>query len=118
MRISDWSSDVCSSDLTATAARADMPKFSRLLAVLAVLTLTGCGINTVPTREEAAKAAWAGVENQYQRRADLVPNLVATVKGFAEQERQVLEEVTKARASAKQTHVDADRSEEQTSDLQ
>jgi LemA protein len=86
-----------------------MPKFSRLLAVLAVLPLTGCGINTVPTREEAAKAAWAGVENQYQRRADLVPNLVATVKGFAAQERQVLEEVTKARASATQTHVDADQ---------
>ena len=71
-----------------------------LLPVVAAVTLSACGINTVPTREEAAKAAWADVENQYQRRADLIPNLVSTVKGFAAQEREVLEAVTAARASA------------------
>ena len=61
-------------------------------------TLAGCGINTIPTYDEQVKAAWSQVENQYQRRADLVPNLVNTVKGFAAQEREVLVEVTEARA--------------------
>ncbi len=84
-----------------------MRKF--LLPLLAALTLTACGINTVPTREEAVKAAWADVESQYQRRADLIPNLVATVKGFATQEREVLEAVTQARASATQTTINADQ---------
>ena len=79
-----------------------------LLPVVAAVTLSACGINTVPTREEAAKAAWADVENQYQRRADLIPNLVSTVKGFAAQEREVLEAVTAARASATQTVIQAD----------
>jgi len=80
-----------------------------LLPFFAALLLAGCGINTVPTREEGAKAAWAEVESQYQRRADLIPNLVATVKGFAAQEREVLESVTQARASATQTTINADQ---------
>ncbi|MBB4633061.1 LemA family protein [Sphingosinicella soli] len=84
-----------------------MRKF--LLPLLAALTLAACGINTVPTREEAVKAAWADVESQYQRRADLIPNLVATVKGFAAQESEVLEAVTQARASATQTTINADQ---------
>ena len=64
------------------------------LIVLAPLIVAGCGINTIPTKEEAAKAQWAEVQNQYQRRADLIPNLVETVKGYAAQERSVLTEVT------------------------
>ena len=62
------------------------------------MTLAGCGINTIPTYDEQVKAAWAQVQNQYQRRADLVPNLVNTVQGFADQEREVLVDVTEARA--------------------
>ncbi|HEY3695943.1 LemA family protein [Phenylobacterium sp.] len=77
------------------------------LIVLAPLILSGCGINTIPTKEERAKAQWAEVQNQYQRRADLIPNLVETVKGYAAQERDVLVAVTQARASATQTKVDA-----------
>ena len=78
------------------------------LAALAgtALLLSGCGVNTIPAKEEAVKAKWADVENQYQRRADLIPNLVSTVKGFAAQEKDVLEAVTKARASASQVTVD------------
>ena len=68
-----------------------------VLAWLA-MTLAGCGINNIPTYDEQVKAAWSQVENQYQRRADLVPNLVNTVKGFAAQERDVLVAVTEARA--------------------
>ncbi|MFZ4690485.1 MAG: LemA family protein [Polymorphobacter sp.] len=70
------------------------------------LGLSACGVNSIPTKEEAVKAKWGDVENQYQRRADLIPNLVATVKGFAAQEKDVLEAVTKARASATQVTVD------------
>jgi len=89
---------------------------SRLIARLAraavlivvPLALAGCGINTIPTKDERAKAAWAEVQNQYQRRSDLVPNLVATVQGFAAQEREVLVAVTEARASATQVQVNAD----------
>jgi LemA protein len=69
--------------------------------------LGACGINNVPTFEEQAKSAWSEVQNQYQRRADLIPNLVETVKGFAEQEREVLTQVTEARAKATQIQVDA-----------
>jgi LemA protein len=71
------------------------------------LALGGCGVNTIPTEEENAKAKWADVQNQYQRRADLIPNLVNTVKGYAAQEKSVLVEVTEARASATQVKVDA-----------
>jgi LemA protein len=77
------------------------------LAGAAAVSLAGCGINAIPTKEEAAKARWADVQNDYQRRADLIPNLVATVKGYAAQERTVLDEVTQARASATQVKVDA-----------
>jgi LemA protein len=77
------------------------------LLVAAPLIVAGCGINTIPTKEERAKAQWAEVQNQYQRRADLIPNLVNTVKGYAAQERTVLTEVTQARASATQVKVDA-----------
>src|ERR1700752_3125894 len=84
---------------------------SRLRVVLAVLgvglTLSACGYNTIPTLEEQAKARWADVENQYQRRADLIPNLVETVKGYAAQEKNVLTAVIEARAKATQVKVDA-----------
>jgi len=78
-------------------------------AVLLMLpiALAGCGINAIPTKQEAAKAAWGDVQAAYQRRADLIPNLVATVKGYAAQEKSVLVEVTQARASATQVKVDA-----------
>jgi LemA protein len=76
-----------------------------LVAVFAA-GLAGCGINSIPTKQEAAKARWADVQNNYQRRADLIPNLVATVKGYATQERTVLDEVTQARASATQIRLD------------
>lgn len=80
----------------------------RLLAVLIVpLALAGCGINTIPTKDEQVKQAWGEVQNQYQRRADLVPNLVATVQGYAAQEKSVLTAVTQARASATRVSVDA-----------
>jgi LemA protein len=85
---------------------------TRALLVLAALgasvSLAGCGVNAIPTKEEAAKARWADVQNYYQRRADLIPNLVATVQGYAKQERGVLDEVTQARAQA--THVSVDAS--------
>ena len=74
-------------------------KFAGLLAVVAVLMLTGCGYNDLQRQDEGIKAAWSEVLNQYQRRADLVPNLVSTVKGYAAQEERVLTEVTNARAS-------------------
>src|SRR5882757_4492035 len=76
-----------------------------IFAVLMGLLVSGCGVNNIPSYEETAKARWAEVLNQYQRRADLIPNLVETVKGYAAHERQVLEEVTNARARATQTTV-------------
>jgi LemA protein len=77
-------------------------------AVAASVSLAGCGVNTIPTKEEAAKASWANVQAAYQRRSDLIPNLVSTVQAYAKQERGVLDEVTQARASA--THVSVDAS--------
>jgi LemA protein len=79
--------------------------FLRLVRIPVVVTLlgflvAGCGVNAIPTYDELAKAKWADVLNQYQRRADLIPNLVETVKGFAAHEKQVLEAVVKARAQA------------------
>jgi LemA protein len=71
------------------------------------LDLSGCGYNTIPTLEEQAKAKWADVQNQYQRRADLIPNLVATVQGYAKQEKDVLTSVVEARAKATSVRVDA-----------
>ena len=78
-----------------------------LFTVLAGLLLSGCGVNNIPTYDESAKAKWSDVQNQYQRRADLIPNLVETVKGYAAQEREVLTQVTEARAKASQIKVDA-----------
>jgi len=87
-------------------------RWRNAVSVVAVAALAGllsaCGINTIPTYEEQAKAAWSEVLNQYQRRADLIPNLIETVKGYATQERTVLEEVTEARARATQVTVPAD----------
>ena len=71
------------------------------------LTVSGCGYNTIPTLEEQAKARWSDVQNQYQRRADLIPNLVATEQGYAAQEKTVLTAVVEARAKATQVKVDA-----------
>lgn len=72
----------------------------RIAAAALALPLAACGINSVPTAEETAKARWADVQNEYQRRADLIPNLVSTVKGYAKQESDVLVRVTEARAGA------------------
>ena len=77
------------------------------LIVLAPMLLAACGYNTIPTKEETARARWAEVQNQYQRRSDLIPNLVETVRGYAAQESTVLTQVTQARASATQVQVDA-----------
>jgi LemA protein len=79
--------------------------FAILAVVALAIGLSGCGINAIPTYEEQAKAGWSEVLNQYQRRADLVPNLVETVRAFAAQEREVLQAVVEARAEATQTQV-------------
>jgi LemA protein len=79
-----------------------------MLILIAPIALAGCGVNNIPTKEEFAKAKWADVQNDYQRRSDLIPNLVATVQGYAQQEKSVLVQVTQARANA--THVSVDAS--------
>jgi LemA protein len=85
--------------------------FGKIRAILALiglgLTLSGCGYNTIPQLQETAKARWSDVQNQYQRRADLIPNLVATVQGYAAQEKNVLTAVVEARAKATQIKLDA-----------
>ena len=78
-----------------------------LAATLVLFAVSSCGYNTIPTLEEQAKAKWADVQNNYQRRADLIPNLVATVQGYAKQEKSVLTEVIEARAKATQIKLDA-----------
>jgi len=78
-----------------------------LAAVLLGLSVSGCGYNNIPSHEEQAKAKWADVQNNYQRRADLIPNLVSTVQGYARQERDVLTAVVEARAKATQVRIDA-----------
>ncbi|GBD49205.1 LemA family protein [Methylopila sp. Yamaguchi] len=91
-------------------ARTLVAAIGRAAAVLALaVTLAGCGVNNVPTLEEQAKASWSEVQNQYQRRADLIPNLVETVKGFARQEQEVLTAVVEARAKATQVTIDASK---------
>jgi LemA protein len=75
------------------------------LAPVACVALAGCGINAIPASEENAKARWADVQNEYQRRADLIPNLVASVKGAGAQEKGTLVEVTQARAAAAAIHL-------------
>ena len=79
-----------------------------LLAPLAAVALAGCGLNSVPTAEEQVNAAWGNLQADYQRRADLIPNLVNTVKGYAQQEKTVLIEVTQARASANSVKLSAE----------
>jgi LemA protein len=90
-----------------SSSAASLVRLARIpvAVVLLGLLVSGCGINTIPTLEESAKAKWSDVLNQYQRRADLIPNLVETVKGYAAQERQVLEAVTNARARATQVQL-------------
>jgi LemA protein len=83
-----------------------MRTLKALLLSVAALLLSGCGYNTIQVQDEATKSAWSEVVNQYQRRADLIPNLVNTVKGFAAQEQAVLIGVTEARAKATQVTVD------------
>src|ERR1700681_4974357 len=79
---------------------------ARLAAAVLCLALASCGYNNIPTLEEQAKAKWAEVQNNYQRRADLIPNLVATVQGYAKQEKDVLTAVVEARAKATQVKID------------
>ncbi|RZJ22719.1 MAG: LemA family protein [Acinetobacter sp.] len=83
-----------------------MKKTFVTLALASTLTLSGCGYNTLQVKDEAVTASWAEVQNQYQRRADLVPNLVNVVKGYAKHEEQVLTEVTQARANVAGLKVD------------
>ncbi len=91
------------------AVNTTLRRWGRALALLVLpLALAGCGVNAIPTKEEAAKARWADVQSQYQRRADLIPNLVETVRGYAQQERNVLVEVTQARARATSVQVNQD----------
>lgn len=78
-----------------------------LLMISSLLMLSGCGINNIPTLDEQVKANWAQVENQYQRRADLVPNLVSTVKGYAAHEKETLQAVVEARAKVGSMQVDS-----------
>ena len=90
------------------AAVALRRSFAALFIVLAASLTSACGVNTIPTYEEQAKAAWSEVLNQYQRRADLIPNLVETVKGYATQEKTVLTDVTEARSKATQFQLPED----------
>ena len=85
-----------------------MSRIGTVLALIGIgLTISACGYNTIPTLQEQAKARWSDVQNQYQRRADLIPNLVATVQGYAAQEKNVLTAVVEARAKATQITVNA-----------
>ena len=81
-------------------------KTAATVVLTSTLSLTGCGYNTLQVKDEAVTASWAEVQNQYQRRADLVPNLVNVVKGYAKHEEQVLTEVTQARANVAGLKVD------------
>ena len=87
---------------------ARLRRWSGVVALAAAMLLSGCGYNAIQQKDEAVKAGWSEVLNQYQRRADLVPNLVNTVKGYAAHESQVLTEVTEARARVGQVQVNAD----------
>jgi LemA protein len=78
-----------------------------LIAIILGISLSACGYNTIPTLQEQAKARWSDVQNQYQRRSDLIPNLVSTVQGYAAQEKNVLTAVVEARAKATQIKLDA-----------
>ncbi|HET9122690.1 MAG TPA: LemA family protein [Acidiferrobacteraceae bacterium] len=82
--------------------------FLAVPVVAILMTLSGCGVNTIPTEQQQVQAAWSQVLNEYQRRTDLIPNLVATVKGYARHERRVLTEVTRARSRVTATPIPAD----------
>jgi LemA protein len=88
--------------------RSNFAAAARLMLVAVAVSLSGCGVNNIPTYEQDAKAKWAEVQNQYKRRADLIPNLLETVKGFAEQEKSVLTQVTEARSKATSVQIPAD----------
>ncbi len=96
--------------MTKTLTARTMPRMATVwrsaMLVLLAGWLSGCGINNIPTYDEQVKAAWSRVENQYQRRADLIPNLVNTVKGYASHEQEVLVDVTQARAKVGSIQVD------------
>lgn len=83
-------------------------RIAALIALAATLLVSGCGYNTLQTTDEQTKAAWSEVLNQYQRRADLIPNLVETVKGYARQEQDTLTAVTEARSKATSIQISAD----------
>ncbi|AQX27972.1 MULTISPECIES: LemA family protein [unclassified Bartonella] len=94
--------------LTTLQTVAIYPILKRFFIIIFLVFLSGCGFNTIPTNEEKVHAAWSEVLNQYQRRADLVPNLVETVKGYASHEKTVLADVIDARAKATQTTINTD----------
>ncbi|MFC3579887.1 LemA family protein [Sphingomonas hylomeconis] len=83
--------------------------YRAMFAMMSVVLLSACGINSVPTAEENAKARWADVQNQYQRRADLIPNLVSTVKAAGAQEKDILVQVTQARGAASQVRLSGEQ---------
>jgi LemA protein len=83
--------------------------FRPVAATMIAVSLAGCGINSIPTAEENAKARWADVQNQYQRRADLIPNLVSTVKAAGAQEKDILVQVTQARGAASQVRLSGEQ---------
>lgn len=85
-----------------------MRRWIMILPLVGLLALSGCGINSIPTEQQQVQAAWSQVLNEYQRRADLIPNLVATVKGYASHEQRVLTEVTQARARVTATQIPPD----------
>jgi len=80
-------------------------RWLKLVTLLIAFTVSGCGINNIPTYDESVNEKWSEVQNQYKRRADLIPNLIETVKGFAKQESDVLQQVTEARTRVSQTTV-------------
>src|SRR5215471_11568507 len=94
--------------MTSVASTSVASRWSAIVAIICLGSLlSGCGYNTIPSLEEQAKARWSDVQNQYQRRADLIPNLVATVQGYAAQEKNVLTAVVEARAKATQITVNS-----------
>ena len=95
--------------MSTTTTASPMRVLALVAVFMAALATSGCGINNIPTYEQQAKAAWAEVLSQYKRRSDLIPNLVETVKGFAEQEKSVLTDVIEARAKATSVQLQADQ---------
>lgn len=94
--------------MISTASRRTPRAIAIVAALATAMLVSGCGVNNIPTYEQAAKANWSEVLNQYKRRSDLIPNLVESVKGFSEQEKSVLTEVIEARAKATQMQLPAD----------